>query len=113
LVLFSSYSRIRDPRPGAFSPPGSGIWIRDKKVRDPDPGYNIPDPQHWSVRCCKVLDAYGHDKLAMLRIADPNLHTLSVRYLAPVFDNFTGTSFVSTVFWCACESNHYGTGTGS
>jgi hypothetical protein len=33
---------IRDPGSGAFSPPGSGI----KKVRDPDPGQNIPDPQH-------------------------------------------------------------------
>jgi hypothetical protein len=25
-----------------------GIWIRDEKFRDPDPGNNIPDPQHSS-----------------------------------------------------------------
>jgi hypothetical protein len=40
VLFFIPIFMIRDPVSGAvaFSPPGSGIRIRDKKVRDPDPG---------------------------------------------------------------------------
>jgi hypothetical protein len=43
--IFHPYFYLqRDPGSGAFSPPGSGIWIQDKKVRDSDPGSGIKHP---------------------------------------------------------------------